>query len=66
MLTPTVKPVLEMVPCPQCERPTPKARLALPISHGVCSECNRPTLRVSQADNAPMYETDAWSRGIRL
>jgi hypothetical protein len=57
---------LPQCPCPQCGRDMPAGRLDLAMTNGVCADCNRPTLRASQADNAPMYETDAWSRGIRL
>lgn len=56
------------VPCAGCGDPISAARAALPIAHERCADCNAPSLSTSKEvrDRAPMYETDAWSRGIKL
>lgn len=36
------------VACGQCAKPVPAARAACPISHGLCEDCNAPTLAHSR------------------
>lgn len=59
---------LAPVPCPDCRRDMPAGRLApalLATTNGVCGTCST-AQRIAARVEPPMYETDAWSRGIRL
>lgn len=53
-----------MVPCACCKKPMPAPRLKLSGLRGLCSGCT--DAERTARPEAPMYETDAWSRGIRL
>jgi hypothetical protein len=52
------------VPCASCEREMPAVRAEHPSLHGLCRSCKADE-RTARPE-PPMYETDAWSRGIRL
>lgn len=54
------------VPCVSCGEPVAAARAAIKVTKGQCVACNAPTLACNQRDVAPMYETDAWAKGIKL
>lgn len=58
----------ETVPCARCGEPISAARASCAISHGLCADCNAPNLRTSREvrERAPMYETQAWERGLKL
>lgn len=59
-----VPPEHTMHPCASCKRPMPARRLLISSLRGLCSECTAAERTARPAQ--PMYETDAWSRGIRL
>lgn len=63
------KRALAPVACPACgDDDMPAGRLApgiLALTGGVCGHCSSEQRRAAQVE-PPMYETDAWSRGIKL
>lgn len=68
MTTAERKRALKPVSCPACGHDMPQGRTApamLPTTFGICGQCRSKQVREARVP-APMYETDAWSRGIKL
>ena len=51
-------------PCRTCGHSMPAARATHALLEGMCSKCWADTRKATPP--APMYETEAWSKGIRL